>query len=215
MRGRVLPAACAAMLLLPGTASAQGSPESLPSGLGAAQRATIVALGDSLRGEGLPWQLLYDKAREGALKGAGEDRIILAVRSLAQRLRTARAELGAGSSPAELSAAASALYAGIPAEALRHTAALRAGERREVSLAVPLTMLADLVSRGVAASEAVTWVDTLLQRGAQDRDFNLLWSSIGAQPPGNRPLRDVAHDEIERTLKALETRRPPPRSPET
>lgn len=212
MRGRVLLAGCAAILLR-GTASAQGNPESLPSGLGAAQQAAIVALGDSLRSEGLPWQLLYDKAREGALKGAGEDRIVLAVRSLAQRLRTARAELGAGSSPAELSAAASALYAGIPAEALRRTAALRAGERREVSLAVPLTMLADLVSRGVAASEAVAWIDTLLQRGAQDRDFNLLWSSIGAQAPGDRPLRDVAHDQIEQTLKSLDTRRPPPAPP--
>src|SRR5262245_23576091 len=96
--------------------SAQSSGAQLPARLGAATRTAIVALADSLRVSGLPADPLYDRAAEGALKGADDARILVVVRALASRLRTSRALLGESASGEALTAAAAALGAGVPGD---------------------------------------------------------------------------------------------------
>ncbi len=199
----------AVLLALPSWAAAQGGAPVLPARLGDTARRSIAALGDSLRAEGLPWKLVYDKAREGVLKGAGDAQIVTAARSVAGRLRVAGDILGPGAAAAELSAAVSALYAGVAPDALRATARLRGSERKDLSLVLPFTMLADLVSRGIAPSEATSWIDVLLERGAREGDFDTLRSSLDAEMLGGRSPQDAARDGIERTLKTLDRRRPP------
>ena len=62
--------------------SAQGRAD-LPARLQPASRAAIVRLADSLAAERLPIAPVYDKAAEGALKGADDRRIVAAVREVA------------------------------------------------------------------------------------------------------------------------------------
>src|SRR5260370_16293860 len=75
-------------------------------------RARVSAVIDSARTAGLPTEPLIQRALEGALKGAGSDRIVAAVRRLAVGLGVARSALGSGASSAELEAGAAALPAG-------------------------------------------------------------------------------------------------------
>jgi hypothetical protein len=149
---------------------ARPHPSQLPESIAPAARVIIERLGDSLRTEGLPDAALYSKAAEGVLKSATDDRIVRAVRSLAAELRGSHAALGAEVEPAELVAGASALHAGLSVRQLR-----RMHERNPRgdagSLAVPLTVLADLITRGVPADAASSSVDALLDRHVPDSEF--------------------------------------------
>jgi hypothetical protein len=194
-------------------AGAQTRSPSLPPGMGDAARRQVAALGDSLRREGLPWDLLYDKAAEGALKGARDDRIVQVVRSLAARLRVAGSALGPGAAAGDISAAASALYAGVAPEVLRGMAARRSVADRNASLSIPFTLLADLVSRGISAGEAAASIDTLLAHGARDDDFAQLRGALDADIVAGKSPQEAARDGLDRTLRVLEGRRPPPAPP--
>lgn len=140
-------------------------------------RAAIQRLADSLRAATVPAEPLYDKAAEGVLKGADDLRILRAVRSLAGELVAARAALGATANDAEILAGASALHAGVPDDALRQLAAFR-GKRGAASLAVPLTVLADLVTRRVPPDVAAESVEALILRGAADDTFAALRAEV-------------------------------------
>src|SRR6185312_15767669 len=68
----------------------------LPDRLDAAARATLERTIDTARVAGLPVGPLYDKVSEGVLKGAADDQIVRAVRSLARSLGDARRAAAAG-----------------------------------------------------------------------------------------------------------------------
>ena len=164
----------------PYAAVAQTSTEriELPERLQPATRAEVARLADSLRAAGLPWEPLYAKSAEGVLKGADDARILRAVRSLARELSAARSALGPSATSAEIVAGASALHAGVPSGDLRRLASSRALRSGASPLAVPLTVLADLVARRVPPGVATASVEALLSRGAPDEQFAVLRADV-------------------------------------
>ena len=177
-------ARCAAILMMAALAPSVGGSQSpaermtLPETLQPDTRAAVERLADSLRSAGVPWEPLYAKSAEGVLKGADDERILRAVRSLARELTGARAALGRTATPAEIIAGASALHAGVPASDLRRLAATRGSRPGESPLAVPLTVLADLVARRVPPDVATASVEALLSRGAPDEQFASLRTDV-------------------------------------
>ena len=69
----------------------------------------------------------------------------------------------------ELKAAASAMHAGVPAVELGK---LKKQSRLCRSLTLPLTVLADIVSRGVPVGAAANAVRSLVGAGAKDKEIN-------------------------------------------
>ena len=150
-----------------------------------ATRQAVLAIIDSSAAAGVPTDPLAAKALEGDAKRAPGDRIVAAVRALAVDLGVARRELGATADEPSLLAAASALRSGVPAEALRE---LRAA-RGTATAAWPLSVLSDLVRRGVPADTAANVVLSLARRGAPDPAFTVLLQQVAGDigagiPPG-------------------------------
>jgi hypothetical protein len=133
--------------------------------LDTAARAPVAALLDSARAAGLPPEPLIQRALEGTTKGASADRVVAAVRRLADELGRAREALGANTASLELEAGAAALRAGAAPAAL---AQLRRARHRP--LMVPLAVLADLVASGVPVDSATAAV-LVLAGTAQDADL--------------------------------------------
>jgi hypothetical protein len=177
----------------------------LPDKLSPTTRAAIERLADSLAREGLPSYPLRDKAAEGALKGADDARILLAVSSLATRLRESRALLGNTARDDELIAASSALYAGVPSAGIARLVA--AQQRRSgsttVSLSIPLTVLAELASSRVPSDVALSSVDALLARGARDADFGAFRLSVERDIRSGRSPRDAVSTSMQSTLRGI------------
>ncbi|MBI4499527.1 MAG: hypothetical protein HY700_00030 [Gemmatimonadetes bacterium] len=131
--------------------------------------ATLAALRPVLAAaaaESLPTRPLEDKALEGVAKRVPSARIIDAVQQLVTSLREARGLLRSGSpaptpSEAEIVAAADARRRGVPSEEI---AALRR-EAASSPLVVPLTILSDLVERGVPADQARSVIAEMASRG--------------------------------------------------
>ena len=96
-------------ILWSGALTAQASTPQLAPSL----KAAVDRLADSVRALGLPTDPIFAKAAEGTLKGADEQRVMVAVRRLARELSDAKAALGDGATAAELEAGASALHAGV------------------------------------------------------------------------------------------------------
>jgi hypothetical protein len=203
---RLLVVTAAAMLCVtvPTSLRAQEDRATLPPSLSVATRNAIVALADSLTRDGLPGRSLYSKAAEGVLKGASEQQILVAARSVATRLRDARRTLGPSASTAELEATASALFAGVPAGELTRLAGLpRTGA---LSLAYSITVLADLVSKGVPAARATQSIELLTTRGAFDRHLTDLHSAFEQElKAGESPTESLSRG----TEQVLRTIRPP------
>jgi hypothetical protein len=154
----------AAAMLAAGTCARAAAQEPrLVGRLPDAVRVQVDAVLDSARVLGLPTEPLVDRALEGASKGADGARILAAVRRLAGELGSARDALGSESSPAELTAGASALRAGARPRDLHELRALRGGQPVTVAAAV----LADLVSVGVPPDTAAAAV-IALARSASD-----------------------------------------------
>ncbi|HEY8470190.1 MAG TPA: hypothetical protein VIL18_11135 [Longimicrobiales bacterium] len=153
-------AGAAAVLL---AASAAGQEPRLEARLDPATYRGVAAVIEQTRARGLPTEPLVDKALEGVAKRAPGELIVGAVARLAERLGAARAALGPNASLAEVQAAAEALAVGVPEEALRE---LRAAVP-DAPLAVPLGVLTQLVSRGIAVGRATETVLELLRRGAR------------------------------------------------
>ncbi len=137
--------------------------------LDTAGRALVRSLVDSARAEGLPSEPVLSKAQEGVAKHAPNPAIARAVRTVFLSLRQARNTLGPKASRDELTAAAAALQAGIPASAL---ADLRASGHGK-SITVPLVVLADLVTRGVPRDMAS---HTILQLWMGGRGTPTCWA---------------------------------------
>jgi hypothetical protein len=174
-----------------------------------ATRAAIVALADSLGTAGLPASALYDKAAEGVLKGADDAQILTVVRGLARRLRESRALLGVDAPHDALLAASSALYAGVPATALRRT--VDAGRERPnaPSVALTLTVLGTLVSQRVPVQVAAASIELLLQRGARDVDLQEFQRRVERDIVSGGSPEDVTTLRAQNVLRAIDARRPP------
>lgn len=187
--------------------TAQPSPDRrtgapLPDKLSAATRASIQRLVDSLTAERLPAFALRDKAAEGVLKGADDARVMVAVQSLAQRLRESRTVLGVAAGEEELLAGASALYAGVPGSGIARLASSQR-KRSATSLSVPLTVLAELASSRVPSDVALASVEQLLSRGARDVDFGAFRLSVERDIRQGRAPRDAATTGVQSTLRGI------------
>lgn len=141
--------------------------------LDAPSRTQVEVLFDSATRLGLPAELLYSKTLEGISKGANGRRIVENLRKYLGAMREARAALGASTTD-ELAAATGALLAGVERDELPKLRKSRGPK----SIAVPLVILSDLVSRGVPTRDAAGAMVQLSQRGALDSDFHGLWLRI-------------------------------------
>ena len=191
----------------PGVIAAQTPPPQLAPSL----KAAVDRLADSVRAFGLPTDPLFAKAAEGALKGADEQRVMIAVRRLARELLDAKSALGEGATPAELEAGASALHAGVGLELVARLG--RAGKEGYSAtrgtpgrLVMPLVTLADMVARSVSPQAAAASIEAMISRGAGDVQFAGLRSDVERDiAAGERP--DVAVQRRSATIvKGLESR---------
>ena len=166
-----LPALLAVVILagfaVAGRASAAAIDPRLGARLDAETAAAVAAVIEAAREKGLPTEPLIDRALEGAGRLAAGPRIVASVQSLAADLETVREALGAGSSPAELVAGASALSAGVRPDTL---ARLRAA-RPQQSLVVPLVVLTDLVTRRVPIDTAGAAVLAATRAHVRDQEL--------------------------------------------
>lgn len=211
----VIALAIAAPLSAVGAQTPQGE---LPARLQPSARAAIERIVDSLKRAGLPVEPLHAKAAEGVLKGADDARIVSAVRSLARELGDARLALGEESTAAELVAGASALHAGVPADLLRQLRTARDAERLpRGGLAVPLVVLADLVTRRVPADTAAASVATLIARRAPDAELAALRASVEQDIVAGRSPGAALQTRTQALVRTLDGPRaggaPPPRKP--
>ena len=181
---------CSALLLAAGLGSVPLAAQDarLAARLPTGTRLAVERLMDSARAGGLPTEPLVRKALEGESKGADSARIVSAVASLARYLGQARQALGAGADEATLVAGAAALRAGAQPARLRALDSLRSRER----LAVPLSVLADLLTSGVEPERAWTTVRQMATQGAPDADFlelreRLTGARQGLPPAAERP----------------------------
>jgi len=184
-------------------ASSSGAPQLAPS-----LKASVDRLADSVRMLGVPTDPLFAKAAEGTLKGADEQRVMIAVRRLARELSDAKAALGDGATGAELEAGASALHAGVAPDLVARLG--RASKERSTPgrLVMPLVTLADMVARNVSAQAAVASLETLISRGAVDAQLANLRSEVERDiAAGERP--DLAVQRRSASIvRGLEARPP-------
>ena len=173
----ILAIAATACLVLGQRAAAQQS-RALPDRLSPAARATIERLVDSARVAGLPTAPLIDKAAEGVLKGADDERIVRAVQSLARELGQARSTLGPSADVAVLGAAASAIHAGVTSADLHALAFPTGGAPDAGALSSALVTLVDLVAKRVPVAAATKSIRDLLERRASEHDFVALRSEV-------------------------------------
>jgi len=155
-------------------------------------QAQVSALIDRARAASLPVEPLVDKALEGARKHAPDARIVEAVASLAGRLESSRAALGRTSTEAELVAAAAALQAGVGTAVLSQLRQERAGK----SLAIPLVVLGDLVTRGVPHDTASALILLVAHEGLGDETL------LAIQRDVQRDVRDGAHPATAAAIRA-------------
>lgn len=162
---RPLPVVTVLVILLSSRLTAQD--RRLAERLDSGSAAAVQRLVDSARATGLPTEPLIQKALEGKTMGASSARIQDAVAALLDRLASARDALGPDAGSAELVAGASALRAGLTPSSLRQLHALRGGS----SLAVPISVLTDLVAQGLPPDEATREVLDLARNGRSDDEF--------------------------------------------
>jgi hypothetical protein len=164
-------------LLAVTTAGAQT--RALPQRLGPDARVAIERVIDSASLAGLPTLPLVDKAAEGVLKGADDQRIVIAVRGLARELGEARDVLGSAADGALLGATASALHAGARADELRQIARPGGAAPPDAhTVAAAFVALADLVTKRISPVAATSAVAELLRRRAKDADFTALRGDV-------------------------------------
>lgn len=184
-------------LVLAPQAAAQQSLTGLGARLDPATREEVERVIEQARADGLPVDPLVSKALEGASKGAPGPRVAAAVSALAGHLGVARSTLGPTATPIEVVVGAEALRAGATPDGLRELRSLAPTR----PLTLPLTVLTDLVGRGVPADTASAAVTALLSRGAPDRDYVDLEHAVE---------RDVAAGLPPGAAAALRARAGPP-----
>jgi hypothetical protein len=172
-----------AALMLAAAVPAGAQESRLRSRMDAETYNAVHAIIDSAKKAGLPTRPIEDKALEGVSAGASGPVILVAIRSFTGQLATVSTALGRKSTTAELRAGVGAIDAGVPSRDLvRIQAAADPGDR---SIATALTILGDIVMRGVPVPTASNLVISLLKARVKDpqlMDFD-------------RAVRsDIAHD---------------------
>ena len=178
--------ALAALILSALVPAAEGQEVRLQSRMDADTYGAVRALLDSAKRAGLPTRPIEDKALEGASAGAPGPVIVTTLRAFTVQLAAASRALGRQATGDELRAGVGAIDAGIPVRDLNriHNAA----DPKDRSIATSLTVLGDIVVRGVPVATASNLVISLLRARVQDDellDFNrAVWSDIshGADP---------------------------------
>jgi hypothetical protein len=162
---------------------------------------------DAAERDSLPLRALESKVLEGAAKGRPPGVIARVVDQLAGDLRNTRAELRAAL-PAEpidgdeIVAVAMARRQGVPMEAVVHLWQARPGTAR---LGIPVTVLAELVARGVPADAASQVMSHVLSSGVPlDRAAQIPGKLDGALGPGVGPPAALAE-----ALRVLNIPQPP------
>lgn len=112
--------------------------------------------------EGLPTKALADKAREGAAKRVPDDRLVEALERRRAGLARAAEALGEGADPASVKAGATALSAGVGADAIRRIGSVAAEATRPTALLV----LGELHRLEVPVERAAEAVARALEREA-------------------------------------------------
>lgn len=161
----------------------------------------------------LPTAPLINRAYEGAARRVGGTKILQVVREHMAALSSAREALGTSSTIDELDAGARALRSGIDPRSL---AAVR-DTRKVGSAALPLTVLTDIVQRGVPAITARDAVTTIARMPTSDKALEGLQLTVAknaVRGPG------MAVDALQRYLrstvsgaKPLAAPAPPDRKP--
>jgi hypothetical protein len=165
----------------------------------------ITRLADSARAANLPADALIAKAAEGVLKGADEQRILRAVRTLYAELTDARAALPSNAGTTLLTAAASALHAGVPRATL--TKIVSAGAKTETDLAIGLVAVADLAASGVPANRASDAIVELLRRHAPESDITALRAGVATDIANGRAPESALGARMQGLLRVIEARK--------
>ncbi len=173
-------------------------PVALPSSIDAATRSQLEPILNRARDRGLPVSALTNKAAEGVLRGVTRARIVAAVEALEERLTTARLALSPAQ-PEDIIAGADALHAGINVDVLR-------GIRRHQptkSVAVPLAVLAQLVSQGVSQGRATEIVYKLLNKGVTAQQLLALRQDVNTDILAGRSVAQAVDERVATVLAAL------------
>lgn len=134
----------------------------------------VSSIVDSASSAGLESEPLVQYALEASLKARQPEQIVTHVSRYWSAMKRARAALGPGATPAEVTAGANALRAGIDIRQLERLRSARQGQR----YAGALNALSSLVRRGVSADTAATVIVDLVLASASDEQISLLQSEI-------------------------------------
>lgn len=127
--------------------------------------AQVDAMARAAEQDGVPGDILFNKALEGNAKHVPADRIVPAVRAYSGRLQEARTAFGADAGGPLLIAGADALQRGVGPEILRSLG--RSSERSPTACLV----LADLVETGVGGQQALGLVREAMRMRARDQQM--------------------------------------------
>jgi len=155
--------------------------------------AQLTSIVSATRDAGLPIEPILSKVQYAIVVAhAPGPRIVAAARAIASRLEIARDALAPQPNALDITAGADAL--GVPGVEPKELRTVRAASPKQ-SVAVPLGVLAQLVSNGVTPSKATASVIDLIKRGASPDQMVAL---------GNNVNSDVASGEG--ATKALDVR---------
>lgn len=171
----------------------------------------VVPILERARRDSLPTGALESKVLEGVAKRVPPQRIAQAVTQLAAELRSVRTGLrerlpAEAFSEGEVVAAARAVRQGVPVDALDD---LWHARTNQVPLDVPVTVLGELVRRGVPVDEASGLMTHVLQTGVPMH----LAAQIPGRFDGAMGNATTPVDALTQALRVLEIPNPPGRRP--
>lgn len=143
----------------------------------------VEAIANEAGGRGIPTELLYSKALEGAAKKVPPPMLLSAVRGYAERLGAARQAFGAEAAAPMLVAGADAIQRGVTPDALRSMA--EGGHHSPMAVLV----LADLVETGVPSPQALQVLrEAMSQRMNEQRMLQIPEHVRGLMREGHSPM---------------------------
>lgn len=178
-------------------------------------RTVVDSVSASALARGLPADPLIQKAIEGSAKGVPSQRVIAAVRLVAEQLDTSAAALRAGGMIADtlaISAGAFALNAGMSARDIT-ALLLRAGGQTAGNVRIELNVAGTLVALGVPSAEAANLVSASIGSGRPATELLALPGRLqGEVARGATPAQAAAG--LARAAAAQARHGPPPTHPE-
>ena len=178
-------------------------------------RTVVDSVSASALARGLPADPLIQKAIEGSAKGVPSQRVIAAVRLVAEQLDTSAAALWAGGMIADtlaISAGAFALNAGMSARDIT-ALLLRAGGQTAGNVRIELNVAGTLVALGVPSAEAANLVSASIGSGRPATELLSLPGRLqGEVARGATPAQAAAG--LARAAAAQARHGPPPTHPE-